>query len=62
MMEGSAFAGLDFGSNLNHRGLVPEQAGISPSIVRWQGVPMDMELKRDAKSVIDRIVHLRDSL
>jgi hypothetical protein len=56
-------AGLDFGSNLIHRGHVPEQAGVSPyQQTDRKGFSMDIELKRDAKSVIDRIVHLRDSL
>ena len=30
--------------------------------LRKSRLVMDLELKRDAKSVIDRIVHLRDSL
>ncbi|MBX6312533.1 MAG: hypothetical protein IRY99_06380 [Isosphaeraceae bacterium] len=31
-------------------------------VATGEGMTMDLELKRDAKGVIERIVHLRDSL
>jgi hypothetical protein len=56
-------AGLPIGSNITIEaagsGTIP-RPGVF--LRRKSRVVMDLELKRDAKSVIDRIVHLRDSL